>query len=119
MDEAEETTGLQFCVYLGPAEGDPRARAEQLFVDAGLHARPAVLLLVDPRQRRVEIVTAPAVRDRVDDQACARAVDDMTPRFARRDFAGGIEAGLRHLVAAAGPGAAAPGDQELPDVLGD
>ena len=117
MDEAENTTGLQFCVYLGSTGEDSRAHAEQLFVDAGLHARPAVLVLVAPPQRRVEVVTAPAVRSRIDDAAAAAAVEEMTQRFAAGDLAGGIQAGLRRLVAAAGPGTPPPGDAELPDVL--
>lgn len=117
VDRAETTTGLQLCVYLGPGQEDSRAQAEAMFVQAGLHARPAVLVLVAPDRRRVEVVTAPAVRSRVDDDACAAAVEDMTARFAGGDLAGGIEAGLARLVEAAGPGEAPPGDQELPDVL--
>lgn len=118
MAGAEETTGLQFCVYLGPTAEDARAEAERLFTAAGLDTRPAVLLLVSPQQRRVEVVTAPAVRERVDDGACAVAVAEMTPLFAAGDIAGGIVAGLQHLVARAGRGEAPPGGKELPDVLG-
>ena len=119
MDRAEEFTGLQFCVYLGPTGEDSRAHAEELFTRAGLHTRPAVLVLVAPPQRRVEVVTAPDVRSRVDDAACARAVGGMTALFARGQLADGILAGLDDLVAAAGPGTAPPGAEELPDVLGD
>ena len=119
MDEAERTTGLQLCVYLGPTEGDPRAHAERLFVEAGLEVRPAVLLLVSPPDRRVEVLTAPAVRNRITDEDCARAVEEMSPLFASGDLAGGIETGLRHLAGVAGPGVAPPGDEELPDVLGE
>ena len=46
VHDAEARTGLQLCVYLGPAGEDARAHAERLFVDAGLHTRPAVLVLV-------------------------------------------------------------------------
>jgi uncharacterized membrane protein len=117
VHEAEQTTGLQFCVYLGSTEEDSRAHAEELFVAAGLHARPAVLLLVAPPQRRVEVVTAPAVRSRLDDAACASAVEEMTQLFARGQLAGGIVAGVRHLAATAGPGTPPPDGDELPDVL--
>ena len=117
VDEAEEATGLQLCVYLGPAEGDPRAKAEEMFTKAGLHTRPAVLVLVAPDQRRVEVVTAPAVRDRLTDDACAAAVAEMTPRFASGDLAGGIIAGVRLLADKAGPGTEEPGGEELPDML--
>lgn len=118
VDEAERTTGMQFCVYLGDTEGDPRAHAEAMFVDAGLHTRPAVLLLVAPDQRRVEVVTAPEARARVDDAACALAVGTMTRQFARGDIAGGIVAALDLLATAAGPAPTPPGAEELPDVLG-
>lgn len=119
MDRAEEITGLQFCVYLGPTGEDSRAHAEELFTRAGLQSRPAVLMLVAPPQRRVEVLTAPNVRSRLDDAACARAVADMTTRFAQGKLADGILAGLDDLVWAAGPGTAQPGTEELPDVLGD
>jgi uncharacterized membrane protein YgcG len=118
VDAAEETTGLQFCVYLGPTEDDARAHAERIFVDAGLHSRPAVLLLVAPPERRVEIVTAPEVRDRVSDQACQAAIEAMTVDFKAGDFAGGISTGIAHLAAVAGPGSAPDSDDgELPDII--
>ncbi|MDQ4132807.1 MAG: DUF5130 domain-containing protein, partial [Actinomycetota bacterium] len=119
VDAAEEETGLQFCVYLGPAgEGGSRDEAEKMFVEAGLASRPAVLVLVDPEHRRVEVVTAPDVRARVSDEAAAEAVATMTPRFAKGDIPGGLVAGIKHLAKAAGPGQAEPGSEELPDVLG-
>lgn len=118
VDAAEEATGLQICIHLGRTDDDdPRAHAERLFVNAGLVTRPAVLILVDPRGRRVEVVTAPSVTDRVDDAACGVAVERMTRRFASGDLAGGLVAGVWALAEAAGPGVAAPGAEELPDLL--
>ena len=117
VDAAEELTGLQFCVYLGPTEDDARAHAERLFVDAGLHSRPAVLLLVAPPERRVEIVTAPDARQRISDQACQAAIEAMTVDFKAGDFAGGISTGIAHLAAIAGPGVAAADNTELPDII--
>ncbi|MCA1843974.1 MAG: DUF5130 domain-containing protein, partial [Actinobacteria bacterium] len=118
VHEAEWLTGLQICVYLGPThEADPRGHAEAMFEASGLHTRPAVLLLVAPDQRRVEVVTAPATRDRLDDAACAAAVVEMTGHFARGDLTGGLVAGIGRLAAAAGPGRRPPGGEELPDVL--
>jgi uncharacterized membrane protein YgcG len=117
VDEAERVTGLQLCVYLGPADGDPRRRAEQIFVENGLDSRPAVLVLVAPDQRRVEVLTSQEARGRVDDESCAVAVAEMTQRFAQGDFSGGIVAGVRKLAEAAGPGEAPGGQEELPDVI--
>lgn len=114
---AEGFTGLQICVYLGRAGSDSRARAEELFVSSGLTARPGVMVLVAPREHRVEVVTAPAVRERIPDDAAAAAVDAMTTRFAAGDLAAGIVAGVRHLAAAAGPGAPDADAGDLPDLL--
>lgn len=119
VDEAENTTGLQFCVYLGSVVGDPRGHAEDLFVKAGLPARPAVLVVVAPEDRRVEVVTSSEARERVDDEACATAVADMTERFKNGDIAAGIVAGLHRLTAVAGPGVAPADQEELPDVVED
>ena len=120
VDAAEDLTGLQICVFLGSVEGDenPRDAAERLFVENGMHSRPAVLLLVAPPQRKVEVVTAPAVLDRIPDTAANQAVDAMVNRFKHGDLAGGLVAGVEQLAAAAGPGTAGPDDVELPDVLG-
>jgi uncharacterized membrane protein YgcG len=115
VHEAEQRTGLQLCVYLGPAGEDARAEAEHLFVEAGLHTRPAVLLLVAPGVRRVEVVTGPETRARVSDDAAQAAVERMTERFAAGDLRGGLIAGVEHIASAAGPGPST-GD-ELPDLL--
>lgn len=118
VDAAEETTGLQIAVYLGtvPSE-DTRAAAEALFVQGGLDQRPGLLVLVDPPHHRVEVLTGPEVRHRVADEDCDLAVAAMTERFRQGDLAGGLEAGLAALVEAAGPGTAAAGTSELPDLL--
>ncbi|MCU1448397.1 MAG: hypothetical protein JWP02_567 [Acidimicrobiales bacterium] len=115
IDEAEEHTGLQLCVYLGPVGEDARAHAESMFTQAGLHTRPAVLVLVAPELRQVEVVTAPEVRDRVPDEAAQRAVHRMTARFAEGDLTGGLIAGVAEIAEAAGAGPG--GGEELPDLL--
>lgn len=115
--EAEAKTGLQFCVYLGPAGEDSRARAEQAFVQAGLHERPAVLVLVAPDVHRVEVVTAPHARERLTDDECKAAIAEMTPYFSRDDFVGGLVVGLGELAERTGPGTAPPGVPDLPNVV--
>jgi uncharacterized membrane protein len=115
---AERVTGLEFCVYLGMSGDDSRAHAEAVFAEAGLHERPAVLILVAPLQRRVEVVTSPAVMHRVSDRDCGLAVMGMVSSFAVGDIAGGICDGLRRLAEAAGTGTAPAGAERLPDVLG-
>ncbi len=119
VDEAEWYTGLQVCVLLGAqGEGDSRRRAEELFVAAGLDSRPAVLILVAPDQRRVEVVTAPELRPRVPDEAAAEAVAEMTRLLALDQPAAALVAGVRSISAAAGPGRPPEGEKELPDLLG-
>ncbi len=117
VDLAEEYTGLQICVYLGPVRDDTRAHAESMFTEAGLASKPAVLLLVAPAEQRVEMVTAPDVVDRLPDDACARCINVMTPRFAAGDMSGGLVEGVRRLAQEAGPGTTPEGDEELPDLL--
>jgi uncharacterized membrane protein YgcG len=116
--EAEAQTGLQFCVYLGPAPDATRSAAERAFQEAGLHERPAVLLLVSPQQRRVEIITAPHARERLTDEECAAALTEMTPYFARNEFIEGLLVGLAELAERTGPGTAPDDGPDLPNVLG-
>jgi uncharacterized membrane protein YgcG len=114
VDHAEERTGLQFCVYLGPAgQDDAHARALSLFQQA----KPDVLLLVAPDQHRVEIVTAENVRDRVSDAACEHAIAVMRPLLRRADYEWAIVAGVEDLAQVAGRGRAAPDAVELPDLI--
>lgn len=111
---AEERTGLQFAVYLGPTDDDPRAIAERLFAD---NHEPDVLLLVATTVRRVEILTAPNVRDRVTDVACARAIELMRPHLRRRRWDRALTTGIDHLARVAGAGDPTPGGPELPDLF--
>lgn len=114
VDAAEEVTGLQFAIYLGPTPGDPRELAERLFEGAG---EPSVLVVVATTAHRVEILTAEAVRSRVTDEACAEAIELMRPFLAKQAWDRALLIGLERLVAAAGPGAPMPGAVELPDVF--
>lgn len=113
VDAAEAMTGLQLCVYLGPGDGDPHARALSLFVDA----HPSVLLLVAPAERAIEIVTAEDVRHRVTDDDCAAAIEVMRPLLRRKRYDKAIVAAIERLARAAGPGTAPAGAVELPDVI--
>lgn len=79
---------------------------------------PAVLLLVAPEQRRLEIVTSAAARTRVTDRHCALVATSMTASFAVGDIVGGVCIGVQMLAQYAGPPARdwRP-EPELPDVL--
>ena len=94
-----------------------RAGAETLHAALGERSHSAVLLVVAPGQRRVEVVTGPAARRRVPDRVAALAVLSMTTAFEGGDLVGGVLDGLRQISQAAGPGpafelpAAAPGTE--------
>jgi uncharacterized membrane protein YgcG len=101
--------GLDVSVLVGDLDTDLaqfRAGAERLHAALGDRAHNAVLLVVAPGQRRVEIVTGPAARRRVPDRVAALAVLSMTTAFAGGDLAGGIIDALRQISQAAGPGPA-------------
>lgn len=79
-----------------------RSGAERLHAALGPRAPDAVLLVVAPGQRRVEVVTGSGVRRRVPDRVCALAVLSMTTAFGGGDLGGGIIEGLRQLADSAG-----------------
>ena len=114
---AEASTGLQFCVYLGPVEGDPHAFAETMFTRMELTDRPGVLLLVAPKEHYVEILTSPEARQRVPDEACEQAVARMVDDFRRKRIDRGIVHGVEYLAGVAGAGTAPHGTADFPDVL--
>lgn len=84
-----------------------RAGAERLHAALGPDRSPAaVLFVVAPGQRKVEIVTGPGVRRRVPDRVAALAVLSMTSAFTGGDLAGGIVDALRQVADSAGRRAA-------------
>ncbi|MDQ2649230.1 MAG: DUF5130 domain-containing protein [Actinomycetota bacterium] len=116
--QAEQTTGLQFCVVLGvPADRDPHEQAEALFSTAIPEGRPAVLVLVAPKHHHVEVLTAPAARQRVSDAAAEVAVGIMVDAFAQGDLTLGLIAGIEHLAASAGPGTAPTGQADIANIV--
>jgi uncharacterized membrane protein YgcG len=93
-----------------------RAGAERLHAALGDRANAAVLIVVAPGQRRVEIVTGPAARRRVPDRVAGLVVLSMVTAFRGGDLAGGLVDGLRQIAQAAGtatplPPLEAPGSQ--------
>lgn len=99
---ASSVTGLHYSVYIGAAEGDIRDHAERLHAALGALANRAVLVLVAPQDRQLEIVTGKESSRRLSDRACALAALSMTTAFAGGDLVGGIVTGLRMLSEASG-----------------
>lgn len=99
---ASAETGLHYSIYVGPVEGDIRDHAERLHAALGALAPRAVLVLVAPGDRQLEIVTGKESSRRLSDRACALAALSMTTSFSGGDLTGGIVTGLRMLSEAAG-----------------
>lgn len=115
--------GLDVSVLVGDlkvADGPQafRAGAEQAHAALGERANAAVLLVVAPGQRRVEVVTGPLARRRVPDRVAALAVMSMTSAFAGGDLSGGIVDGIRQMADAAGRRPALPAEGAARDPLG-
>jgi uncharacterized membrane protein YgcG len=108
--------GLDVSVLVGDLNldgiGSFRAAAEKLHAALGDRAHSAVLVVVAPGQRKVEIVTGPAARRRVPDRVAALAVLSMTSAFSGGDLAGGVIDGLRQMADAAGRRAGIPSPPE-------
>lgn len=101
--QAEQETGLRFFLRIGPFSMDPRIEAERLLTN--LIDQPhdaAVLILLGPEERRVEVMTTPAAKRRVSDTAVGLAVLAMTSSFGLGDLVGGLLDGMRQLSDAAG-----------------
>ena len=94
---AELLSRAEFSVYVGPVEGgDTRAFATQLHNTLVAPAR-TVLILVDPSQRALEIVTGGWVRRRLTDAEVELAAETMRTSFAEGDLVGGLRAGIAQL----------------------
>lgn len=101
-----EENGLDLSVLVGDLSLDDlsqfRAASERLHAALGERSPSAVLIVVAPGQRRVEIVTGPQVRRRVPDRVSALAVLAMTSAFRGGDLTGGILDAVRQIADAAG-----------------
>ncbi len=109
VDSARKENGLDVSVLVGDLELDDltqfRAASERLHAALGSRTRAAVLIVVAPGQRRVEVVTGPEVRRRVPDRVSALAVLSMTSAFRGGDLTSGIVDAVRQIADAAGRGA--------------
>ena len=107
LERIRTENGLDVSVLVGDLElaslDQFGAAAVKLHAALGEDRAPqAVLVVVAPGQRKVEVVTGAGVRRRVPDRVCALAVLSMTSAFSGGDLAGGIVDGLRQMADAAG-----------------
>ena len=93
---AEESSRFEFSVFVGHADGDPRAYAE------GLHAAlvapsHSILVMVDPVARVIQVVTGSVVRRTLTDREAQLAILEMQSAFAAGDLVGGLKRGIALL----------------------
>jgi uncharacterized membrane protein YgcG len=93
---AEQVSRWEFSVFVGTAEGDPRAFARRLHAALSAPAR-SVLVMVDPGARTIEVVTGSEVRRVLTDHDVALAVLEMRTEFASGDLVRGLRRGLSML----------------------
>jgi uncharacterized membrane protein YgcG len=94
---AEQVSRFEFSVFVGRAEGEPRAFATQLHNKLVAPPR-SILIMLDPAARALEIVTGGVVRRSLTDQEVELATMQMQSSFATGDLVGGLRRGF-HLLA--------------------
>jgi uncharacterized membrane protein YgcG len=94
--KAEQVSRVEFSVFVGHAEGDPRAYALSLHGSLVAPAR-SILILVDADARALEVVTGSHVRRTLRDQQVELAVAAMQSLFAEGDLVGGLRRGIQLL----------------------
>ena len=93
---AEQASRYEFSVYVGRAEGEPTAFARRLHTSLVAPSR-SILILVDPVDRALEVVTGVDVRRNLSDREVELAVLEMQSAFATQDLVGGLKRGISML----------------------
>ncbi|MDO7869045.1 DUF5130 family protein [Nocardioides jiangxiensis] len=94
--KAELRSRMEITAYVGPAEGDPRSFATQLHNTLAAPSR-SLVIMVDPAQRALEIVTGGWVRERLSDEQVQLTALEMQLAFSEGDLAGGLVRGIGSL----------------------
>ena len=93
---AEQVCRFEFSVFVGEADGEPRAFAERLHASLSTPPR-SLLIMVDPASRTLEVVTGREVRRVLTDHDVALAVIEMRTEFATGDLVRGLRRGISML----------------------
>ncbi len=94
--KAEQLSRIEFSVFVGKAEGEPRQFAMKLHRSLVAPSR-SILILVDPVVRALEVVTGVDVRRNLTDREVELAVLEMQSAFATGDLVGGLKRGISML----------------------
>jgi uncharacterized membrane protein YgcG len=100
--KAEQQSRVEFSLFVGTAEGEPRAFATQLHNSLVAPTR-SILIMVDPDARALEIVTGGYVRRTLSDKEVELSALEMQTSFAQGDLVGGIKRGIAMLAEHARP----------------
>lgn len=90
---AEQVSRVEFSVFRGISQGDPRAFAGSLHAALAAPDR-SILIMIDPLVRAIEVVTGAEVRRTLSDRAVELAVLAMQTEFAQGNEVGGITRGI-------------------------
>ncbi|MDN5893142.1 MAG: DUF5130 domain-containing protein [Nocardioides sp.] len=94
--KSEQLCRFEFSVYVGATEGDSRPFATRLHNTLVAPAR-SILIMVDPEERIVEIVTGARVREVVNDAEIDLAITAMKALFAEGQLAEGVKQGITQI----------------------
>jgi hypothetical protein len=94
--KAEQLARVEFSVFIGNAEGEPRQFAATLHAALVAPSR-SILIMVDPTERVLEVVTGSYVRRTLTDNEVELAVAAMQSDFAADDLVGGLRRGIQML----------------------
>ena len=94
--KAETLSRVEFSLFVGHAEGDPRAFATQLHNSLVAPSR-SIMIMVDPTARALEIVTGGSVRRTLTDKEVELTAAQMQSSFAEGDLVGGLKRGIAML----------------------
>lgn len=99
---AEQHSRVEFSLFVGTADGEPRAFATRLHNSLVAPAR-SILIMLDPGARALEIVTGGYVRRTLRDRQVELAALQMQSAFAAGDHLGGLKRGIEMLAEHARP----------------
>lgn len=91
--KCEQQSRIEFSVFVGEADGEPRPFATQLHNTLVAPSR-SVLIMIDPVARAIEVVTGGYVRSKITDAEVELAIAAMQTSFAAGDLAVGIRQGI-------------------------
>lgn len=118
VNDAQEITGLQFCVMFCLGEGRLADQADEEFGRLGIAERPDVLVLVDPMSSGIDIVLGSLAGGRIDREDCAGAVAEIGALITDGELGRGLARLVDCLAGTAGEGE--PGTRRkvsVPDVI--